>query len=243
VVKRNEIRRLEKVNLTESQRRDAICYNLGHVVEFHRRAKGGFKSGERWEVGRCNSQNVVVVKDGQARILPLPQAKSFNVYTQEAVSLAVGDTLRITKNFRVGTSRFRNNELCTVTAIDRESITVDDGRVIKRSGSLHLDQGIAATSHPSQGKTVDQVIVSVPVAAFSQTNEAQFYVSMSRARHAMHLYTDSKAALKEAVMRPSERLSPLELLEGTKSERASVAEIQFAGAAAKSNKPKRQNRS
>ena len=218
------------MNLTESQRRDAIYYNLGHMVEFHRRARGGFKSGERWEVGRCSSQSVVVVRDGQAKILPLAQAKSFNVYTQEEVSVAAGDTLRITKNFRVGTSRFRNNELCTVTAINRESITVGDGRVIRpgarrptnrqtcfrwlaacatqRSGPLHLDQGVAVTSHASQGKTVDQVIVSVPVAAFSQTNEAQFYVSMSRARHAVHLYTDSKAALKEAVMRPSERLSP-----------------------------------
>src|SRR6516165_1563900 len=239
----HEIRRLEKVNLTESQRRDAIYYDVGHMVEFHRRVRGGFKSGERWEVGRCSSQSVVVVKDGQAKILPLSQAKSFNVYTQEEVSLAVGDTLRITKNFRVGTSRFRNNELCTVTAIDRESITVDDGRVIKRSGSLHLDQGIAVTSHASQGKTVDQVIVSVPVAAFSQANEAQFYVSMSRARHAMHLYTDSKVALKEAVMKPSERLSPSELLEGIKSERACVTEMQYARSAAQSNRPKRQNRS
>jgi hypothetical protein len=213
VAKSTPISRLEKVNLTESQRRDAINYNLGHVVEFHRKARGGFKSGERWEVGRCSSESVVVVKDGQAKILPMAQAKSFNVYTQEEVALAIGDSLRITKNFRVGTSRFRNNELCTVTAIDGESITVGGGRVIKRSGPLHLDQGVAVTSHASQGKTVDQVIVSVPVAAFSQTNEAQFYVSMSRARQAMHLYTDSKAALKEAVMRPSERLSPLELLE------------------------------
>jgi hypothetical protein len=194
-------------------------------------------------VGRCSSGSVLVVKDGQAKNIPLAQAKSFNVYTQEEVAVAVGDTLRITKNFRVGISRFRNNELCTVTAIDRESITVGDGRVIKRSGPLHLDQGIAVTSHASQGKTVDQVIVSVPVGAFSQTNEAQFYVSMSRARHAMHLYTDSKVALKEAVMRPSERLSPLELLEGIKSERASVAEMQYARAAAKSNQPHRQNRS
>jgi hypothetical protein len=182
----------------------------------------------------------VVVKDGQAKILPLGQAKSFNVYTQEEALVAVGDTLRITKNFRVGTSRFRNNELFTVTAIDAESITVGDRRVIKRSGPLHLDQGIAVTSHASQGKTVDQVIVSVPVPAFSQTNEAQFYVSMSRARHAMHLYTDSKVALKEAVMRPSERLSPLELLEGIKLERASVVEMQYAGAAAKFNPPHRQ---
>ena len=33
----------------------------------------------------------------------------------------------------------------------------------------------------------------------------------------MHLYTDSKAALKEAVMRPSQRLSPAELIEGSES--------------------------
>jgi ATP-dependent exoDNAse (exonuclease V) alpha subunit len=52
----------------------------------------------------------------------------------------------------------------------------------------------------------------VPVAAFSQATQAQFYVSMSRARALMHLFTDSKLALKEAVMRPSERLSPCEVI-------------------------------
>lgn len=159
-----------------------------------------------------SSERVVLVKDGEQRLLPLTQAKSFTVYTQQELVLAVGDLVRITKNFRAGARQFRNNELCTVTAIDRGSIKVSDGRVIKCSGPLHLDQGTAVTSHASQGKTVDQVIVSVPVPAFSQTNEAQFYVSMSRARHAIHLYTDSKAALKEAIVRPSERLSPLELL-------------------------------
>jgi hypothetical protein len=59
----------------------------------------------------------------------------------------------------------------------------------------------------------------------------------------MHLYTDSKVALKEAVMRPSERLSPFELLEGIKSELPFVAGVQYARAAAKSNKLYRENRS
>src|SRR5262245_29736730 len=36
---------------------------------------------------------------------------------------------------------------------------------------------------------------------------------MSRARYAMHLFTDSKVALREAVTRPSKRLSPWELVE------------------------------
>ena len=34
---------------------------------------------------------------------------------------------------------------------------------------------------------------------------------MSRARCSMHLVTDCKEALREAVCRPSERISPLEL--------------------------------
>ena len=55
------------------------------------------------------------------------------------------------------------------------------------------------------------MIVSAPVAAFAQVNEAQLYVSMSRARRSMHLVTDCKEALREAVCRPSERISPLEL--------------------------------
>lgn len=41
--------RLEKVNLTRAQREDAVNYITGHVVEFHRRAAGGFKSGEQWQ--------------------------------------------------------------------------------------------------------------------------------------------------------------------------------------------------
>ena len=35
-------------------------------------------------------------------------------------------------------------------------------------------------------------------------NEAQFYVSMSRARLAMHVFTDSKVALRDAVTRPKQ---------------------------------------
>jgi ATP-dependent exoDNAse (exonuclease V) alpha subunit len=100
--------------------------------------------------------------------------------------LSVGEAVRITKNFGTSVSRFGNNELCTVKAIDGQKIPFADDRVIIGEQSIHLDQGMCVTSHAAQGKTVDQVIVSTPVAAFSQVNEAQLYVSMSRARHALH---------------------------------------------------------
>jgi len=200
--------RLEKINLTKAQHEDAINYRPGHVVEFHRRAAGGFKSGEQWRViGSQGRREIVVERNGERRFLPLAQAGKFSLFQVESIALSVGDTIRITKNFRVGGTRFHNNELHTVTAVEAGKITLDSHELPNR-GALHLDQGIVVTSHASQGKTVAQVIVSVPVESFSQANEAQFYVSMSRARKAMHLLTDSKVALREAVTRKSARLSP-----------------------------------
>ena len=123
----------------------------------------------------------------------------------------MGDQIRITKNFQNGGKKFRNNELHTVTALSDGKLSMGESEIVLK-GAVHIDQGIAITSHAAQGKTVDQVIVSVPIDSFSQANEAQFYVSMSRAREAMYLFTDSKAALREALTRPSSRLSPLELI-------------------------------
>ncbi len=74
-----------------------------------------------------------------------------------------------------------------------------------------------------------------PVRAFSQANEAQFYVSMSRARWAMRVFTDSKVALRDAVTRPSTRLSSWELLDLAEQDRTLKAEL-----ARQRAKPKKQ---
>jgi hypothetical protein len=116
----------------------------------------------------------------------------------------------VTVDFLLALARvcqFRNQLFLRVKAVEAGKVTLGAGELEVR-GALHLDQGIVVTSHASQGKTVEQLIVSVPVESFSQANEAQFYVSMSRARKAMHLFTDSKVALREAVTRKSTRLSP-----------------------------------
>jgi hypothetical protein len=75
--------RLEKLNLTTSQRQDSINYEIGNVVEFHRRAAGGFKSGDQWKVvghERCSA--IVVEKMGHEKILFLSHAGKFNVSRQ-----------------------------------------------------------------------------------------------------------------------------------------------------------------
>jgi conjugative relaxase-like TrwC/TraI family protein len=205
-----DLTRLARKNLTEAQRRDAVSYEPGDLVEFHRKT-GVFQSGQKWRVvGRSPAGQVSLSFEGKEATLPLDQARKFTVYAEQRLPVCVGDTVRVTKNLRVGKNRFRNNEFVTVKSVDGGRITFTDGRVM-RQGALHLDQGHCVTSHASQGKTVDQVLVSSPVRSFGQVNRAQAYVSLSRARLEMHLFTDSKVALREAVCRPSERLSPYEM--------------------------------
>jgi hypothetical protein len=65
----------------------------------------------------------------------------------------------------------------------------------------------------------------IAFSAASQANEAQFYVTMSRARWAMYVFTASKVALRDAVTRPSKRLSSWQLLDLVEKDRALKAEL------------------
>src|ERR1700733_5168066 len=159
----------------------------------------------------------------------VPKRRPIRRIDVERFSVAIGDRLRFTKNAKQRGQKFLNNELRTVVSIDDGKIIFDKGEIVRTGALLHLDQGIAVTSHASQAKTVDQVIASVPVRSFSQANEAQFYVTMSRARWAMHVFTDSKVALRDAVTRPSKRLSSWELLALAKQNRTLKPELTRQG--------------
>ena len=78
--KERQIAWLESMNLSSAQKMDPIHYEPGQVIEFCRRAKGGFKSGERWRVSRKEGERVFVTRDGVEKVLPLQQWKTFNVY-------------------------------------------------------------------------------------------------------------------------------------------------------------------
>jgi hypothetical protein len=98
----------------------------------------------------------------------------------EKIALAIGDRFGSRKMSNTTGKNSSITRLRTVVAIGEDKILFDKGEIIRDGAALHLDQGIAVTSHASQAKTVDQVIASLPVRAFSQANEAKFYVTRSR---------------------------------------------------------------
>ena len=75
-----------------------------------------------------------------------------------------------------------------------------------------LAHGYVTTSHASQGRTVDQVFVGQGSESFVASSREQFYVSASRARERVTIYTYDKEALLDAVKRSDDRLTATEFV-------------------------------
>src|ERR1700676_2342507 len=158
----------------------------------------------------CAGATVTLESNGKVRQFK-PSAKgNWDVLVSSTMQVSVGDQIRVTAGFREGKNVFKNNDIAQVREVTDTELVLDDGRRMRRNGA-RIDQGICVTSHASQCRTVDQVVV-LPDGADAKG----WYVSLSRARDAMHVFTRDKAALRQSVMQPGERKSVWELVQASR---------------------------
>jgi hypothetical protein len=74
------------------------------------------------------------------------------------MQVSVGDQIRVTAGFREGNNVFKNNDIAEVREITDTEVVLCDGRRMGLNGA-RIDQGVCITSHASQCRTVDQVVV------------------------------------------------------------------------------------
>ncbi len=217
---------------TAAEKRDSRSYTLGLVAQITRQVKG-FALGEQLEVMEISHRHVVAQNcRGESKKLPLNTPEVFSVYKRDAIEVSAGDRIRITANGRSeDRHRLNNGDLHTVKAFTRAGdIVLDNGWHLGRDFG-HLDYGYATTSHSSQGKTVDWVFVAQSGLCTSGASDAnQFYVSVSRGRKGVTIYTDDTEALRENVARVRERMNAMEIMPKEKSKedlsRAAEAKIE-----------------
>ncbi len=194
-------------NLTEAERADARNIAAGDMLQFHQHAPG-HKSGTR-----------LIVAD--ATPLPLDHAERFQHYRPGQLQIAEGDRLRVTANGKTkdGNHRLNNGSLLTVQGFTRAGdLIVDHGWVIGRDFG-HLAHGYVVTSHASQGKTVDRVLIAQSSQSFPASSREQFYVSTSRAKQSATVFTDNKQDLRAAIQRSDPRGLAVDLIEAKRQHR------------------------
>ncbi len=217
----HDVERLRGLGWTGAERGHAASYEPGMIIQFVRQG-GRFQSGDRLTVTGRNAQGRVTATDrrGQDAVLPLNHADRFQVYRESKLSLAVGDIVRIAQNgFDRNGHRLTNGTRHTVEGFTPEGhIRLEGGQLIDRDFG-HLDHGYCLTSHAAQGKTVDHVLIAESAVSFAAAGPDQFYVSASRGREGITVYTDDKEALRDAVARSPLALSVADLVKREDEER------------------------
>ncbi|ACU63738.1 MobF family relaxase [Chitinophaga pinensis] len=209
--------RLVNLNLTEAEKADSRYFDSGQILQFNQNCKGithGTTLSIMQVEGKC-----LVMKDekGKNVTASLNDLKGFEVYRKEKIDLLKGDVITVTRNGVDKKKQSLNNGQVL------EVVSTAKGDIIARHPDTkalytlpqqfgHLAYAYCVTSHASQGMTVDEVFISQPASTFAAASMQQFYVSASRGRDCLHVYTDNKEALLDRISQSGERMSALELI-------------------------------
>lgn len=197
----HEVATLVPLHWTEAERADTERYDGTELIKFHRNG-GTFKAGDR-----------IAVADFKPG-MKLGKPSNFSVFRQETLALAEGDRIRITGNGWTADRKHRldNGAQYQVAGFEDDgAIRLTNGWHIA-PGFGHLAHGYVTTSHASQGKTVDRVLIAMGHESLPAITAEQFYVSVSRGREQATIYTGmSPVVLREAIQRADERKSATEV--------------------------------
>jgi hypothetical protein len=201
---------LERMDLTDAQKRDKRFYDADAVLVFNRPVVG-FKQGNTGKLRGVTDKHLLVESENCIRPVPFKHLDKITVCQPKELLLSVGDRLQLKANDKSQDGRkLANGELVTLKEIHADGrIALDDGRVLPKN-YRHFVRGYAVTSYAAQGKTVDYVLFS-DSAVKAATNQNQWYVTISRGRKGVKIFTADKIQLRENVARSGERTLALDM--------------------------------
>lgn len=198
----------DSLSWTTAQKQNAGQFAPGQSIRFLRAAQS-FARHETTEVVAVDGRLLTVRRaDGSTAVFdPSRLAASFDVGQTRALPVATGDVLLLQANHG---RTFINGERVSVRSIQNGRITLTDGRQLP-AGFNTFTHGYAVTSHSSQGKTVDEVLLVASSRSFAAVNREQFYVSISRGRERVQIFTDDAELLARRVTAGGARKAAVEL--------------------------------
>lgn len=202
------------VDLGEAQKRDSRFYQAGQYVSFLQRY-GRYAKGELCEVVGATEKGVVLLKDGRRSTLSFRYASRLVIVERAEMEIAPGDRLQLKLNGKsLEGASLNNGELLTVRKVKGDGrlvVETDAGsqKTLAPSQRVFV-RGYAVTSYGSQGKTVDTVMFD-DVATRAATSAEQWYVTITRGRKRVVVFTSDKEELRASVQRVGARELAIDL--------------------------------
>jgi conjugative relaxase-like TrwC/TraI family protein len=203
---------LVKLDLTNAQKRDRRFHPENSLIIFNQDV-AGFKRGTWGRLLEIGEHELFINAAGKVRAIPFKDLDRITVCEPKEMTLASGDHLQLKANAKTSDGiQVANGEIVTVKQVR------DDGRIELKDGRILLNnyrqfvRGYAVTSYAAQGKTADYLLF-LDSAIRAATNQQQWYVTISRGRKGVHIFTTDKQQLKENVARSGHRDLAMDLIE------------------------------
>lgn len=201
---------LDRLDLTNAQKRDERFYPPEAVVVFNQKVREA-ESGTKGKLAGIVRAGVLIEVNGAFVTVSNKLLDRITVCQTREIPLTQGDRLQLKANRKLASvGRVSNGEIVTVKSVNRAGeIELIDGRVLDK-GYREFLPGYAVTSYGSQGKTVDYVLFSDSTVK-AATNTQQWYVTISRGRRGIRIFTPDKDQLRENVRRSGHRPLAMDL--------------------------------
>ena len=198
-----ETRIEEPLAWTEAQKRRAVSYQTGMVVTFMKGRKGVAR-GTTMPVTRL-ANGRVFLGEGRREIELQLKTDLVEVAVMRVIEVCIGDRLLMRANDR--NRALHNGDIVTVAAVTENVIGAADGRTFDPQSFRRFTHGFVVTSHKSQSKTAEHVVV-----AAERLNAKSAYVACSRGRTSVSLHVPAKQVLLESLP-AGNRASALDMLQ------------------------------
>ena len=210
---------LEKSDLTNAQKRDQRFYPKDGVIVFNQKVRQAAPGASGKLLGIVKI-GVLVEVNGKCVTVANKLLDKITVCLPREIPIADGERLHLKANRTLAAGgRTSNGELVTVKTVRADGgIELADGRILGK-GFREFLPGYAVTSYGSQGKTVDHVLFSDSTIK-AATNAQQWYVTISRGRRGIRIFTPDKIQLRENLVRSGHRPLALELAHGIRPRHA-----------------------
>ena len=161
-------------------------------------------------------RHLVIEAEGRIRPLPLKQVNRMSICRSKPLALSPGERLHLKSNGRAEDGRkLAKGELVTLKEIFADGrIMLADGRALS-ANYRRFTHGYAVTSYAAQGKTVSHVLFS-DSASRPTTSAQQWYVTISRGRKGIAIFTSDPEQLRANITRSGERPLAMELRPGVR---------------------------
>lgn len=219
IVRGREVERVRLVpqHFTEAEKLNTSHYVPGQVLQLTQNVKH-FTRGEQFAVLKNDDPKHLLLKrfkDNKLVSFSVEKAKHVDVFSQETMRVAKGDTIRITRNgfSKYGRDRLNNGAEYTIERVAKNGDLILNNGFVLSDQFKHFTYGYVKTSFASQSKTVDHVMIAQSSHSFGNAStREQFYVSVSRGRYKIGIYTDDVKGLKNQLNKTSERMTATELM-------------------------------